>query len=81
MVSILGRVCVCVVGEVNIFCSYIPHKYLRAAEEKQNGYCQHIVTNNVTLWAASYSACVVYTKTIVTSMSVKVVDIYLHFVE
>ena len=25
----------------------------------------HIVTNKVTLWAANYSACVVYTKTII----------------
>ena len=39
--------------------------HLRAAEEKQNGLCRHIVTNKVTLWAASYSACVVYTKTII----------------
>ena len=29
------------------------------------GFCQHIVTNKVTLWAASHSACVVYTKTII----------------
>ena len=35
------------------------------AEEKQNGFCRYIVTNKVTLWAASYSACVVYTKTII----------------
>ena len=27
--------------------------------------CRHIVTNRVTLWCASYSACVVYTKTII----------------
>ena len=27
--------------------------------------CQYIVTNKVTLWSASYSACVVYTKTII----------------
>ena len=39
--------------------------HLRAAEEKQNGFCWHIVTNQVALWAASYSACVVYTKTII----------------
>ena len=26
---------------------------------------QYIVTSKVTLWAASYSACVVYTKTII----------------
>ena len=36
-----------------------------AADEKQNGFRRYIVTNNVTLWAASYSACVVYTKTII----------------
>ena len=39
--------------------------HLRAAKEKQNGFCRHIVTNKLTLWAASYSACVVYTKTII----------------
>ena len=39
--------------------------HLRAAEEKQNGCCRFIVTNKVTLWAASYSACVVDTKTII----------------
>ena len=39
--------------------------HLRAAEEKQNGFCRYIVTNKVTLLAASYSACVVYTKTII----------------
>ena len=26
--------------------------------------CRYIVTNKVTFWSASYSACVVYTKTI-----------------
>ena len=36
-----------------------------AAEEKQNGFCRYIVTNKVHFWAASYSACVVYTKTII----------------
>ena len=39
--------------------------HLRAAEEKQSGFCCYIFTNKVTLWAASYSACVVYTKTII----------------
>ena len=39
--------------------------HLRAAEEKQNGFYRYIVTNKVTLWSASYSACVVYTKTII----------------
>ena len=39
--------------------------HLRAAEGKQNGFCRYIVTNKVTLWAASSSACVVYTKTII----------------
>ena len=38
---------------------------LRAADEKQNGFRCYIVTNKVALWAASYSACVVYTKTII----------------
>ena len=31
----------------------------------QNGFCRYIFTNKVTLWASSYSACVVYTKTII----------------
>ena len=39
--------------------------HLRAAEEKQNGFCRYIVANKVAFWAASYSACVVYTKTII----------------
>ena len=30
-----------------------------------NGFCRFIFTNKVTLWVASYSACVVYTKTII----------------
>ena len=33
--------------------------------KKQNGFCRYIFTNKVTLWVASYSACVVYTKTII----------------
>ena len=36
-----------------------------AAEEKQNGFCWYFVVNKVTLWSASYSACVVYTKTVI----------------
>ena len=39
--------------------------HLRTGEEKQNGFCRYMLTNKVTLWAASYSACVVYTKTII----------------
>ena len=39
--------------------------HLRAAEGKQNGFCRDIFANKVTLKAASYSACVVYTKTII----------------
>ena len=39
--------------------------HLRAADEKQNRFCRYIFTNEVSLWAASYSACVVYTKTII----------------
>ena len=39
--------------------------HLRAAEEKQNGFRRYIVTKIVTLWAASYSACVVFAKTII----------------
>ena len=39
--------------------------HLRAADEKQNGFRRYIVTNRVALWAASNSACVVYTKTII----------------
>ena len=29
-------------------------------QRKTNRFCQYIVTNKVTLWAASYSGCVVY---------------------
>ena len=39
--------------------------HLRAAEEKQNGFCRYIFTNEVNLLVASNSACVVYTKTII----------------
>ena len=39
--------------------------HLRAAGEEQNGFCRYIFTNKVTLLAASYSAYVVYTKTII----------------
>ena len=30
-----------------------------------NGFCWYIVTNKVTLWSTTYSASVVYTKTII----------------
>ena len=39
--------------------------HLRASEGKQNGFCRYIVTNKAALWVAIYSACVVYTKTII----------------
>ena len=40
------------------------------------------VTEQEIFWSFSYSACVVYTKTILfTSVSVKVVDIYTHLGE
>ena len=39
--------------------------HLRAAGEKQNVFRRYIITNKVTLWVASYSACVVYTKAII----------------
>ena len=39
--------------------------HLRAADEKQNGFRQYIVKNKIALWAPSYSASVVYTKTII----------------
>ena len=55
--------------------------HLRAAEEKQNGFCRYIVTTKVTLWAASYSACVVYTKTTIHLSVGERVDIYLYFGE
>ena len=45
--------------------SQVLHIHLRAVEEKQNGFCRYIFTKKVTLWAASYSARVVYTKTII----------------
>ena len=37
----------------------------RSRRKKQNDFCRYIVTNKVTIWSASYSACVVYTKTII----------------
>ena len=43
----------------------ISQVHLRAAAEKQNGFCRYIVTYKVTLWSASYSACVVDTKTVI----------------
>ena len=39
--------------------------HLQAAEQKQNGFCRYIITNKVILRAASYAACVVYTKTVI----------------
>ena len=39
--------------------------HLRSAKEKENGFCCSMFINKVTLWAAIYSACVVYTKTII----------------
>ena len=36
-----------------------------SSRRKQNCFCRYIVTNKVTLWAPSYSACVVDTKTII----------------
>ena len=35
------------------------------SRRKKKGFCRDIVSNKVTLWAASYPACVVYTKTII----------------
>ena len=32
---------------------------------QQNGFYWYIVTSKVALWAANFSACVVYTKTII----------------
>ena len=40
-----------------------------------------ILSQLVTLWSASYSACWYILKQLFTSVSVKVVDIYLHFGE
>ena len=39
--------------------------HLQATGEKQNGFCCYIFTKKVILWAASYTACVVYSKTII----------------
>ena len=39
--------------------------YFNSTEEKQNGFCRYVVTKKVTLWSASYSACVVCTTTII----------------
>ena len=33
------------------------------AKKNKMAYCRYSFTNKVTLWAAGYSACVVYTKT------------------
>ena len=51
--------------------------HLRAAEEKQNGFWRYIFTYKVTIWATSYSACVVYTKTIIILLSVGESGVYL----
>ena len=54
---------------------WLPRRWLSkyysppSSRTKQNGFRRYIMTNKVTLWAASYSACVVYTKTI-THLSV-----------
>ena len=40
-----------------------------------------VLSQIVTLWAASYSACAVCTKTIIHLSVSEVVDIYLHFGE
>ena len=72
---------------IQLFRQRLSHKSAsRAAEEKQTGFCRYIATNKVTLWSASYSARVVYTKTFIHlsvagSLEIKVVDIYLHFGE
>ena len=50
---------------VYILNNYSATIHLRAAEEKQNSFRRYIVTNIVALWAASYSAYVVCTKTII----------------
>ena len=39
--------------------------HLREALEKQNDFCRYIITIKVAFGAASYSACVEYTKTII----------------
>ena len=36
-----------------------------SSRRKKNGFRRYIFTNKVALWAASYSACVVYTKPII----------------
>ena len=49
-------------------CFFAPFSTLFTSEQpekRQNGFCLYIVSNKVTLWAASYSAYVVYTKTII----------------
>ena len=59
--------------------SQVLFSHLRAAEEKQNGFSLYIVTDKVVPWATSYSACVVYTKTIIHLSVSESGDIYLHF--
>ena len=46
-------------------CDYPSTIHLIAVEQKQNGFCWYIITNKVIPWAASYAACVVYTKTVI----------------
>ena len=54
---------------------------LNCEQPKKNkkGFCSYFVADKVTLWTASYSACVVYTKTIIQLSVGEVVDIYPHF--
>ena len=51
--------------------------YTSEQPKKKNSFCRFIFTNKVTIWAASYSACVVYIlKQLFITVSVKVVDIF-----
>ena len=60
-----------------------------SSRSKTNGFGRYIFTNKVTLWAASYSAGVVYTKTIIHLsvgessgyMPSRATTIHLHFGE
>ena len=44
---------------------YSPPSSRRKTKWLPVSLCRYIVTNKVTLWSASYSACVVYTETII----------------
>ena len=55
--------------------------HLRAAEEKQNGFCRYIITKKLLFGPLVIQLVWYILKQLFTSVLVKVVDIYLHFGE